>query len=484
MIKMAGLVLMACCLNGVIVAQTLNVDGRRIAVDATTGIVIDDVLQPPGTPLPRYFGMRVEVDAGGILAKGVAGAPAQTVIFSYALRGPVTSVAPLRVLGQEVGVNGDTATEGLPGNSFANVVVGAHLDASGYIDTNASLLATFVEYSPTPIARWLLSGRITAVNTATQTAALGPQRISLAGVAPEACGAALSVGEYVEIRADAVAGFQADTILDTITSLQCVAPMPIGTPGALGGLHGLVAQIESPNAFRFGPYLVQWDENTEFRFGGPDDLEAGVDLEVDGVFGTNNNFTAQGIQFNVPAIRLEGPVAPGDLVTGPQGSITLLGNLVRRSAQLRDEDDVYAKGLNAPEQVEVRGYLDGTGLRFATRARTRGAPDLDDARVGGPVVRVDGNVFTVLGIALDTTTATFEDPAGDPMTREAFLAAARPGALVEQSGTYVPQARRLEGGVMALVLAASPSPAVRPAVALAIGSLGDPDPIFAGDFEE
>jgi hypothetical protein len=478
---MARLVLAGLAVSGSAAAQMIDVDGRAIAVDGNTRFIIDDVALPAGSPAPRKFGMRVEVDAGGVQAKGIAPL-AQTVVFSYALRGPVTSLAPLRVLGQEVGVNSDTVTQGLPGESFANVTLGSHLDASGYIDTNSSLLATFVEYSPTPIARWLLSGRVTAVDAAAQSAALGPQRISLAGVAIDQCGASLDVGEYVEIRADAIVGFDAASSLDSITLLRCAAPMPIGTPGALGGLHGLVAQLVSPSSFRFGPYLVQWDDATEFRFGGPDDLAPGADLEVDGVFGIGDTFAAQGIQFNVPAIRLEGPVQPGDVVAGPQGSVTLLGNTVRRSAQLRDEDDVYALGLTSPRQVEVRGYLDGHELRFATRARARGAADPGDSRVGGPVERVDNAIVTVLGVALDTTDATFEDPAGAPMTREAFFAAALPGSHVEQSGSYDAATHRITGGVMALILAAPPA-AARQVVALAVGTLGDPDQVFSDGFE-
>jgi len=461
--------------------EDLVIDGRTIHVDASTQIRVDDQVLPPGTPLPTSFGLRVEAQTAQDARRG--GVPvAQTVVFSYAMRGPVTSIAPLRVLGQEVGVNASTVSEGLPGGSFDNLVVGNHLDVSGYIDNNSSLLATFVEYAPEPIARWLLSGPVTAINTNAQTADLGPQRISLAGVTLQDCGAALTVGAFVEIRANAITGFGANSILDSITSLSCVAPMPLGTPGALGGLHGLVDEVLSEQMFRFGPYVVTWDAATEFRFGVADDLEPGADLEIDGVFGADLAFAAQGIQFNVPTIRLEGPVSPANVIPGPEGSVSLMGNTVRRVAQLRDEDDVYADGLAAPRQIEVRGYLDRGGLRFATRARERGAPDLTSSRVGGPVQSIAGPVLTVLGVALDTTGATFEDAAGAAITAKDFFSAVSPGAMVEQTGTYNPQTHRLTGGVMALILAAAPAPARAP-VAVAVGTMGDPNAVFADGFE-
>ncbi len=477
----AASLLLLLLLGQVAADEVLIIDGRTVRVDATTQIRIDDQVLPPGSPLPTKFGMRVEALTGQNALRG--GDPiAQTVVFSYAMRGPITSIAPLRVLGQEVGLNASTESEGLPGGSFDNLVVGNHLDVSGYIDTNSSLLATFVEYAPEPIARWLLSGPVTAVDAGAQTADLGPQRISLAGVAMDNCGASLTVGAFVDIRANAITGFGANSVLNSITSLTCVAPMPLGTPGALGGLHGLVDEVLSPNSFRFGPYVVTWDAATEFRFGVADDLEPGADLEIDGVFGADLAFVAQGIQFNVPTIRLEGPVAPANVVTGPEGSVTVMGNTVHRIAQLRDEDDVYADGLATPRQVEVRGYLDRGNIRFATRARTRGAPDLTSSRVGGPVQSITGPVVTVLGVSLDTTGATFEGAAGEPITAQDFFAAVTPGAMVEQTGTYDPQTHRLSGGVMALILAAAAPPA-RASVAVAVGTLGDLNALFADGFE-
>ncbi len=462
-------------------ADSLLIDGRTVHVDATTEIRVDDQPLPAGSLLPEKIGARLEVRLAEPVQRGGVAA-AQTVVFSYALRGPVTSLTPLRVLGQELGVNASTETQGLPGGSFGNLIVGSHLDVSGYVDTNSSLLATFVEYAPEPIGRWLLSGPITAIDTGAQTANLGPQRISLAGIALQDCLAPLAVGAFVEIRADAIAGFNASSTLNSITSLTCVTPMPLGTPGALGGLHGLLDEVLSPDSFRFGPYVVTWNAATEFRFGVADDLDPGADLEIDGVFGPNLAFVAQGIQFNVPTIRLEGPVAPSDVVTGGNARVTLLGNTVYGVAQLRDEDDVYTGGITSARQVELRGYLDRGSVRFATRARTRGGPDLSSSRIGGPVEAVAAPTVTVLGITLDTSGATFEDPAGAAMTSQQFFAAIAPGALVEQTGTYDPASRRLSGGVMALILEAAPAPARSP-VALAVGTMGDANALFFDGFE-
>ncbi len=467
--------------------DVLDVQGRSVIVGPQTQIIVDDQVLPAGSPVPRKPGMRVEVTyAAG--AQGAAPAPAAgaaaaaAVVFSYAVRGPITSIAPLRVLGQEVGVTADTRSTGLPGGSFANLTTGQHLDVSGYVDTNASLAASFVEFLPVAPQRWLLSGYVSALGPGTQ-ASIGPQQVDLAGVILVACGAAISVGRFVEIRATAVPAFNANSVLQTITSLRCVDPVPIGTPGALGALSGIIGQVFSPTSFQFGPYLITTDASTTFRFGSADDIITGAAIEVDGTFGANLQFAALGIQFTAPMIRLEGPASPADVQPGPAGTVQLLGNSVRRSAQLRDEDNIYLNGINQNRQVELRGYLDHLGNRFATRARLRGAPDLTGVRIGGPVEAVARPLMSVLTNTLDTTAATFEDPAALPLTSDQFFAQALPGASVEQFGSYDVAAHTLSGGIVALLAALDPPPPVVAVPSLIVGTLLGTDRLFGSGFE-
>ena len=471
--------------------EVIDVQGHAVLVDAQTEVFIDDELQPAGAPLPTRRGIRVVVryapaaNAADYAMRPadapLGAAPAATVIFSYAVRGAVTSIDPLRVLGQEVTVTADTGMTGVPGGDIGNIALGDHLDVSGYIDTNSSLLASFIEYLPTPTPRWLLSGYVTAVDA--DEAMLGPQRISLVGVAPIDCGAALAVGQFVEIRADAIDGFTAGSVLDTITRLTCVEPVPLGTPGALGALNGIVGEILSDTMFQFGPYTVTHDADTEFRFGSADDLAPGAAAEIDGVFGDNLAFSAQGIQFDAPSIRLEGPVDPADVVAGAGGTVRVLGNDVRRSAQVRDEDGIYANGITQSEQIELRGYLDRLGNRWATRARLRGAPDPGGSRAAGPVESVARPLLSVLGLTLDTTDATaFEDPAANPIDADTFFAGALPGAIVEQSGAW-DGVDTLSGGIVALIVPLDVPPPAEPARALIVGSFRGGDRLFANGFD-
>ena len=463
--------------------DVLDVQGRRVVIGPQTEIVVDDQVLPPGSPVPQKPGLRVEARFAQTRAPdgGGAGDPAITVIFSYALKGPVTSIEPLRVLGQEITVTADTETAGLPGGSVGNLVPGDHVDISGYIDTNSSVLASFLEFSPTPIAKWLLSGYVSSL--AGNEIVLGTQRVDIAGVTPQDCGGPISAGRFVEIRADAIDGFEPDTLLDTVTDLRCVEPVPIGTPGALGALNGVVGTILSDTSFQFGAYAVSFDTTTQFRYGSADDILTGAALEVDGTFGDNLTFFAQGIQFDAPTIRLEGPAEIGDVIPGADGSVTLLDNLVRRSAQLRDEDDIFVGGISQPRQIELRGYLDHLGNRYATRARLRGAPDPGDSRAGGPVEWVTRPELGVLGLTLDTTGALFEDPAEQPITEDEFFLDAIPGALVEQNGSWDAATHTITGGVALLVARVEPARPAGQGHSLIVGTLRGSDSVFADGFD-
>lgn len=475
----ATLVLLA---QAAMAAETIDIQGHPVLVDSNTIIVVDDEILPAGSSVPDRPGLRAEARFDTMAMHAPQGAvAAATVIFSYAVRGSVTSTDPLRVLGQEVTVTGDTGSVGLPGGSIDNIAIGDHLDVSGYVDTNSSLQSSFIEYLPVPTPRWLLSGYVTAVDT--DEIELGPQRVSLAGVTPIDCGASIDIGAFVEIRADSITDFTAGSVLDTVTRLTCVVPLPLGTPGSLGALNGVVGTILSNTAFEFGPYVVTHDELTEFRFGSADDLAPGATIEVDGVFGDDLAFSADGIQFDAPTIRIEGPVAPADVVAGPEGTVHVLANTVRRAAQLRDEDLIYANGLTQTRQVEVRGYIDSQGILWATRARLRGAPDPGDSRAVGPVDSVDRPLLFVLGLTFDTTDVIdFADPAENPIDADTFFLGAVPGAIVEQSGSWN-GVDTLTGGAVALVAEAASPPPAGQLRSLIVGTFGGGDRVFADGFD-
>ena len=91
--------------------------------------------------------------------------------FENNLKGPVTSTAPLSVLGQPFSVNGNTVLKG-----FADVTqlsLGQFLEVSGFVDTDSSIMAARVALDDTSPNPWRISGFITQVDLGASTATIG-----------------------------------------------------------------------------------------------------------------------------------------------------------------------------------------------------------------------------------------------------------------------------------------------------------------------
>jgi hypothetical protein len=82
-----------CFASAVHADDVLLINSHAVRVDAGTSIVVDGETLPAGSPAPNKPGLRAEARYNAATtAAGVNGAAAAaTVVFSYAVRGPVTS---------------------------------------------------------------------------------------------------------------------------------------------------------------------------------------------------------------------------------------------------------------------------------------------------------------------------------------------------------------------------------------------------------
>jgi hypothetical protein len=457
----------------------LDVNGRVYALPDDTPVTIDGTPALLGDLAQHRDGLQARIDfAAGTLA-GEGAVP--TLVFSYTLIGPVTQSDPPAVLGQPLTITADTVLALF--DSPPQFPAGQQLVVSGLVDANGSVLATLVEKRTAPGNKFLLGGYVQQVDAAAQRVRIGEQWVATAGVAFVDCAGALpAVGEHVVLRADAITPFPPGTVLDTVFDARCVTPAPAGTPGATGFLQGLVTG-EAPGEFTIGPLHVAFDAGTAFEFGGADDLAPGVVVVVDGAYVDATHFTAEAIEFVRPIVRFEAPLLPSDVLPGE--SLRPFGIEVRHSAQVRDEDGVLANGLAQPRQVEVRGWIDGSGQAHAFRVRTRGAPDAGDVVLRGPVESFAEPLVTIQALVADTTGATFFDHDGLPLTRAAFFAALAAGDEVDVSGAaWNATTRTLAGGAVTLI-GGEPAPPP-PAAALVAGIAGGyalPESVFANGFD-
>ena len=168
-------------------------------------------------------GMVSRLEIGDDVSADFTSGTAVTVTADNLLKGPVTSIDPLSVLGQPVIANGSTILDNVPGNAAANLLSGDVLEVSGYAGNGNVIQATRIEYkgsNNTGALEWKLTGAVSNVvaNTSFQ---IGNQQVILNGVLPRDCGASLDNGEFVEVKASQDPGFTAGSALDTVTDVEC-----------------------------------------------------------------------------------------------------------------------------------------------------------------------------------------------------------------------------------------------------------------------
>lgn len=458
-------------------SQTLEVGGRLYTLPSATPVLIDDQPGALADLVGRPGGMRVTW-----LPDPARGAP--VLVFSYAVIGTVTSTAPLRVLGLPVTITADTVVEGV--DDPQAIPVGSPLVVAGLVDVNGGLLATLVEQRGAQGNRYLLSGHVQELQAGPARLRLGEQWLVLDAVAFTGCAGAMpAVGDYVEVRADSIPGFQPGDPIDTIVSARCATPVPVGTPGAQGALEGLVGTVGPDLQFTFGALQIAWTQDTVFEFGGPDDLEPGAEVGVEGVFVDAGQFTADAVEFVRPVVRFEAPMTPDQV--DPGLALSPFGVEVRHSAQVRDDDGILANGLAQPSQVRVRGWIDRLGDRYATRVRERGAPDAADTALRGPVAVIAAPLLTVQSLTVDTTGALFLDVDKQPLTAQQFFEQVRPNHMVDLSAAaWNAGTGTLSGGTLILLgyEHTQPLPGIPGSIVAGIAhGYGIGDPIFASGFD-
>jgi hypothetical protein len=458
-------------------SQTLEVGSRLYTLPSTTPVLIDGEPGVLADLIGRPGGMHLTW-----MPDPARGAPA--LVFSYTVIGTVTSTVPLRVLGLPVTVTADTVLEGV--DDPEAIPVGTPLVVAGLVDVNGGLLATLVEQRGAQGNRYLLSGHVQQLQAAPAQLRLGEQWLAIAAVAFAGCAGPLpALGDYVELRADAIPGFQPGDLIDTVTSARCATPVPFGTPGAQGALEGLVGSAGPGQSFTFGALEIAWTGSTVFEFGGPDDLEPGAEVGVEGVFVDPGQFSADAVEFVRPVVRFEAPMTPSQVQPGI--ALSPLGVEVRHSSQVRDDDGILANGLAQPRQVRVRGWIDRLGDRYATRVRDRGAPDPTGVDLRGPVAAIAAPLLTIQSLTLDTTGALFLDVDKQPLTAEQFFEQVRLNHMVDLSAaTWTAGTATLSGGTIILLgyEHTQPLPGIPGSIVAGTArGYGIGDPIFTSSFD-
>ena len=364
--------------------------------------------------------------------------------FDDRLVGPITSIDPLAVLSIPIVVTGDTQLLNIPGDDVGNLQVDDIIQVSGYTDLDSSVLASRIELPAGPVSTWRIEGYL--ANRASSTFDIGSQKINFATAIVSRCpGDVVPATGFVEVEADPASGFGVGNTL-VAREVECESDRLPGDGSAV--VEGIITALTDPNHFLVGEQPVVTDTSTVYEHGTIEDIDVGVRVEAEGLLdGISGNLLASRVEIREIKVRLEAPVAPGDIVTGE--SVTIMQNTLIATPQTRDEDGLLAGGIGAATQIEVRGFQDQAGTLYATRIRDRGTPDLNDAEVRGPAVDIAQPNLTILGVAVDTSTSIFLDAARNPITAAEFFAQVTVATSVGvEDAQYDPATNAITGGIV------------------------------------
>jgi hypothetical protein len=366
---------------------------------------------------------------------------ADTITYRPEIKGVVTSVVvedptvgqgTLIVLGQTVRVDAQTVFDG---TSFALLSAGDLLEVSGPRNANGSVVATFVQ-SKSTLDEYKLVGTVTNTMPTTRTFTIGGLTVDAltADVGDLPGDPATWNGLVVEAKGDAI-DFTAATNTIIASKVEPVHGPTLDTGSGLE-LEGFITDFVSAAQFEVLGFDVRTTPSTVFINGESASLADNVKVQLRGNIASDGVLEASSCEIrSTGAIRTRGDVSVVDVANG---IVTVLGVQweVRPETELEDDSDAELDPFTlldlAPgDQVEIRGYLDGTQVVASFLEREN---EEDDTSLRGPVSSIDdiGNFrVEILGTLIHTDGNTeYRDENDAPMTQQAFFQALELGTFV------------------------------------------------------
>lgn len=398
----------------------------------------------PTTPCGLKKGMTVKVSG----TFNGSSRSASTITQEDTLEGPIANVdvpsSRLEVLGQIVLVDENTKFDS--GVSLNTLAAGQVVEVSGFVKSDGVIAASFIE-------RKALTGGcalVCEVKGAIKSHAHGTTSFQIGNLTVNYGAAGVDIGDmpspsgsnwngiFVEVKGTTLSG-------TTLTATK-VEPENQGAGNVVDEfeVEGFVTQAGTASGniidFTIGTTPVRTTANTEFRGGTVDEIVVGAKMSAEGRF-DGTTLIAKHVKFH-ESVRLEGNVV--DIVAGSAGvnEFKLVGLptvtiAVNSQTEFKDTSRLTLANAN---HVRVRGRVSGASSVIATRIELRSADD--DVDLQGPVQSISGQILTILGVSVDTSTISndnFEGLNDQIIDRAAFFNAVQVGTLVKVQG-------RLNGG--------------------------------------
>jgi Domain of unknown function (DUF5666) len=417
--------------SGAITAQAAgSIQVNNLTLSTVGASILVEKVQKPETELKPGMVVKVKAHHDGHTGEALE------IEFEDAVKGKVGSVgtSTLSVGGQTVRVDDSTEFEDNLGR-LGSIHGNDRVRVSGVPDDRGGLRATRIEKNQAGVADdFELKGMVSALGATGFTLKLSPDAgpsdtytVNLLGGA--ALPAGLGNGSFVEVRS--LKPVQAGNVIEA-SSISIEDRLP-GLPQSEAEVEGIVTSATGSTQFIVAGISVTTSPSTTWSGGVPDDLVAGVKVEVEGVLGTSGTLAASKVSFRAN-IRLQGAVSDIAAGTVGTGSFKVNGILIKVDA-LTDQRVTLAS-LAAGQLVQVRGTLGRDGISVvATRMEST-----NDARpiLQGVVTAKDSgtHTLTILGKTIGMATASAMGKSdvsgvdGPVMSTDAFFAAIVVGETV------------------------------------------------------
>jgi hypothetical protein len=343
----------------------------------------------------------------------------------------------LTVLGQTVQIDAATSfSSNVQPADITGLKGGDFVEVSGLTAADGTITATRIERDSSPGALQVL-GTVASVDTAMHTFMINALIVnySAANLTGFTSGQPAN-GDLVEVQ-----GTTFDSATTTLTATSLAKQMSDAEEaGGHGDMEreGLITRFASATDFDVAEQAVTTTNATVYHNGTAADLTLNVKVEVEGSLNSANVLVADVVSFDRNGgIELQSDVSAVDATAG---TLTVLGVQITVTSTTRFEDKSSAQiemfnlsNISKGDTVNVHGYESPAGSGKLVATRLDREPPSTEVEVSGPFAAGTSPQFSVFGITVDGSSATFRDAGGATLTLADFLTQAA-GHSVEVSG--------------------------------------------------
>ncbi len=459
---------------------------RTFEFDEST-VIKEDGNILPGLDAQGGTGYKVRYQlTGDVNANLTTGVFAEVDLINV-LKGPITSLAPLKVFNTEVQTTAETYYPDQ--RVLADFALNQTVKLSGYVFNDSDVLASRVQETDAS-ENWKLSGYAEQVSS--NQFEINGQLIDYEAKDLLFCDSPLSAGDFVEVEAIPMVNFTAGQTLSTVISVSCVdrSVLADGGENLAVAVEGMIDQVLMDGDFVLAGQAVVVDQQTKYIRGKAEDIQEQIKVEVEGqVNDITGEIMADKVRFVDARFSLVAPVMPNDVIGGEY--INVAGVSISLTPQTQDPDNLLLTGINQPTQVKLKGYVDTDLNLYATKIEDKGSADFNDVSLNAEVSDVNQPLLALAGVTVDTTGSLFFDEQGQAITAAAFFAMIGTGSEVEvEQATLDQNTQQLALGsirIESLNDTETISDKHRGDVVIAAKGVGTvtslPDPIFGNSFE-